>query len=405
MRALVVALALVLSACNADSGAADAEPSARVDAAAPATGKPSAAKAVAPDPAIGRQLVEKHECHRCHEATGLEPPPQSKQCVGCHRAILAGDFEASASDMAHWKRNIVHLRRVPSLEGIGKLMKASWIAELLQRPHDLRPNLPATMPRMDIDPASARHIAAYLTQGSGPRGKPPRGDISKGSALFEAKQCNSCHADKESADPRRLDPAVLLAPSLRHTRERMHPDVVASFIRDPLAHKSDALMPKTPLTEDEAEDLASFVLRWPLRPAAPVAVPARLPVLEREVTYEEVEKRVFKKVCWHCHSQPDFARGDGGPGMSGGFGFAGRKLDLSSYGSIAGGYLDDDGEMASAFRRSSDGVPMLVAVMLARQQEEAGKRPKLRGMPLGLPAMTPEEVQLVETWIAQGRPQ
>jgi hypothetical protein len=29
----------------------------------------------------------------------------------------------------------------------------------------------------------------------------------------------------------------------------------------------------------------------------------------------------------------------------------------------------------------------------------------VRGMPLGLPAVGPEEIQLVESWIAQGRPQ
>ena len=31
--------------------------------------------------------------------------------------------------------------------------------------------------------------------------------------------------------------------------------------------------------------------------------------------------------------------------------------------------------------------------------------PSLRGMPLGLPSVTPEELQLVESWIAQGRPE
>jgi hypothetical protein len=37
--------------------------------------------------------------------------------------------------------------------------------------------------------------------------------------------------------------------------------------------------------------------------------------------------------------------------------------------------------------------------------EERGQRHALvRGMPLGLPALTPEQVQLVESWIAQGRP-
>ena len=47
--------------------------------------------------------------------------------------------------------------------------------------------------------------------------------------------------------------------------------------------------------------------------------------------------------CWHCHSDPDFARGDGGPGNSGGFGYPPRRAELSDYASVSSGYLDADG--------------------------------------------------------------
>jgi hypothetical protein len=43
---------------------------------------------------------------------------------------------------------------------------------------------------------------------------------------------------------------------------------------------------------------------------------------------------------------------------------------------------------------------------MARYGEEAGTpNPNVRGMPLGLPPLPLEDIQLVETWIAQGRPQ
>lgn len=58
------------------------------------------------------------------------------------------------------------------------------------------------------------------------------------------------------------------------------------------------------------------------------------------------------------------------------------------------------------FARGPDGVPRLVAALVARQVEEAGRPdPAVRGMPLGLPALGAGEIQLVESWIAQGRPQ
>ena len=97
--------------------------------------------------------------------------------------------------------------------------------------------------------------------------------------------------------------------------------------------------------------------------------------------------------------------GDGGPGNTGGFGFAPRKLNLASYSGVAGGLLDAHGERQSAFAKTSDGTPRLVAAMMARYAEEAGKpSSEVRGMPLGLPPLPLEEIQLVESWIAQGRP-
>ncbi len=188
----------------------------------------------------------------------------------------------------------------------------------------------------------------------------------------------------------------------------MRPGLLVRWLLDPRSLKSDTLMPQLPLSRAEAEEIAAFVAQEPLTAPVVATVPVRLPVLERPVSYDEVSKRVFRKICWHCHSQPDLARGDGGPGMTGGFGFIGRELDLSTYESIAGGYLDGKGEVASSFRPLGTGTtraPALVAVMLARQQEEAGRPSSLRGMPLGLPAMTSKEIQLVESWVAQGRPE
>ena len=72
---------------------------------------------------------------------------------------------------------------------------------------------------------------------------------------------------------------------------------------------------------------------------------------------------------------------------------------------IAAGLLDTKGERASVFAKLDDGTPRLVAVLLARQKEEAGQPDvRARGMPLGLPSLSPEQIQLVETWVSQGRP-
>jgi hypothetical protein len=164
-------------------------------------------------------------------------------------------------------------------------------------------------------------------------------------------------------------------------------------------------MPALGLSADDASALAAFIVTTPLAARPSPDVPVRLPVVARAVKWDEMEARVFRDTCWHCHSEPDFARGDGGPGNSGGFGFAGRGLDVSSYASISAGSLDDTGERRSVFAPLPDGTPRLIAHLLARHVEVAGGSvPGVRGMPLGLPPVPLETIQLVDTWIANGRP-
>lgn len=56
------------------------------------------------------------------------------------------------------------------------------------------------------------------------------------------------------------------------------------------------------------------------------------------------------------------------------------------------------------FTPAPSGEAMLLAVLTARQLEEVGRPATVRGMPLGLPALSPEQIQLVASWIEQGRP-
>jgi hypothetical protein len=133
-----------------------------------------------------------------------------------------------------------------------------------------------------------------------------------------------------------------------------------------------------------------------------------------------VNRRVFRKTCWHCHSDPDFARGDGGPGNTGGFGFAGVGLNLASYEGVSSGALEggwtrarlltaggvdaDPRERESVIEPGPSGT-RLVRALRARQSEEHGRPvPGVRGMPLGLPALSEDDIRLIEAWVAQGAP-
>lgn len=365
----------------------------------------------------GGTLVVSFECNRCHDGTGHPAMATERHCTHCHEDIETGRFGAGAAKIAEWRRSVAPYRYAPSLESMGGRFRREWIAHFLQNPEDLRPNLAATMPRLSISPGQAADLAAYLTRDDSmdhPQ-TPIEGNLDHGRALMEAKGCGSCHAFT-GAPPLPSVPvltmgsdsqkkAIALAPDLRHARARFRSDKLVEWLLAPSSLKADTPMPSHSLTRQEATDIAAYVTRVALEAPSRPALPTHLPLLARPVTYREVEARVLGVTCRHCHGDPDVAGGDGGPGNTGGFGFPPRGLDLSTYRSAAAGVIRDDGQRHSLFERTVDGTPILVAALRARESEEAGQSvPGIRGMPLGLPAVSPEDVALVETWIAQGRP-
>jgi mono/diheme cytochrome c family protein len=354
------------------------------------------ALALAPAP-----LLQRFECGRCHDGVGAVAP--AKRCVGCHRDVIEGRFRAEPETLARWQGALVSLRAAPSLAGAGGRLRRDWVKAFLLAPEDVRPGLPASMPRLPLADADAEAIAAALVPREAPAATFTPDEAKRGEALYGSLGCGGCHRFRGTRVDRAVanaSDAAALAPDLAVTRRRFQSGALVRFLLAP-----PSTMPRFPLDAAEARALAAFILLAPVEAPRAASVPARLPILARRVGWDEVSERVFRRVCWHCHAQPDYARGDGGPGMTGGFGFVPRGLDLSSYTGAMSGSLDDDGRRRSVFTPLADGTPRLLAHLLARQAEEAGRPiPGLRGMPLGLPALSPEDIQLVASWIAQGRP-
>lgn len=418
--ALVVGAGLLLSGCKQQEQSARrdeprqapaATPSTRL--AAPPSAPPPSSQTFEPgDAARGKQLVAQFECNRCHEGTGLAAPALAQDCVRCHEQIATGAFKASPAKLAQWKPHVMAYRDVPSLTALGRLRPA-WVMGYLRSPHDLRPSLTQNMPRLELSEEQARDITTYLATSGAVAGEavaPEPAQIARGRELMQQRACTTCHhmSGTDLPGPPRVEPAprtLGLAPDLRFARARMEPEVLRQWLLDPTRIKHDSAMPNLGLSADDARDLAAFLSFSELGAAPVAAQPARLPVLSRRVGFDEVNERVFAVTCRHCHTNPDSAGGDGGPGNTGGFGFRPRKIDFSSYQGIQSGGIDARGQRVSLFAPTADGVPRLVAALLARHREEAGQAtPGVRGMPLGLPPVSPELVQLVESWVEQGRP-
>lgn len=360
------------------------------------------------DPARGRVLLAELQCNRCHSVPGVEAPAIDQSCVACHRDIAEARFDAPSEVLARWQArlsdNTSVLMETPSLHAANRF-RQTWLAAFLLEPFDLRPGLGPTMPRLDLDAQDARDLASALTPPAS--SATDAGDPIRGAQLLRASACGTCHlhgGQPLGALPSRDE--RVLAPDLMHAH-RLRSDVLVAWIVDPSTISPAAQMPATGLSLDDARDIAAHLRRVERAPIT-TPVPARLPLLEREVDHEEVESAVFRRICWHCHSDPGYAHGDGGPGNHGGFGFEARGLDLSSYEGISSGIRNlATGRRQSVFRPfelpSGEEVPFLVAALLARRAEEAGAPIEgVRGMPLGMPSLPLVQIQLVETWVAQG---
>ena len=413
---LLLCLTWLLAACEGRTPPSASQPKLTVPvlAAAPAAAAPAASG----NAWRGHELVQRFECNRCHEGTGLEPAPLAQNCFSCHEQIITGRFPVSAAALARFRPHVASAREAPSLVAVGARLESDWLVGYLLKPHDLRPNLVPTMPRLALDGEQARDIAAYLSA---------RGPVSPGSEslsleaasprhgreLMEQKGCASCHVFsgvpaftgfEPPAPGSEVARAAALAPDLRFTRQRFRSERLQAWLLDPKSIKADTRMPSFGLVADEARDIGAYLLRAELAPE-PTAKLERLPVLTRRVSFEEANRRVFSRTCHHCHTDPESSGGDGGPGNTGGFGFAPRGVSFSSHSSILAGYMDETGKRRSLFEPLSDGTPRLIAALLARHDEERGtRREQVRGMPLGLPPLSAEDIQLVESWVAQGKP-
>lgn len=419
LRSLAASLGVaLLAACQSPSSAhpESEKVSARFGRAGPA---PAAAEVFEPGSAEnGRVLVEKFECHRCHAGTGLAAPPLARDCVGCHEQIATDQFRASSDKLAKWKPHVAPYRDVPSLTALGARLQPAWVRDYLLQPRDLRPHLAPTMPRLPLSREQARDIATYLTRSASVDAAPAAvapvtaepARLARGKQLLSERGCVGCHRVSGAGlpEPPSTEPApraLALAPDLRFSRERSEPAMLVRWLLDPPRVKHDAVMPRLGLSADDAGDLAAFLSFGALEPPQAPAPFERLPVLKRRVGFDEVNQQVFAVTCRHCHTNPDLAGGDGGPGNTGGFGFAPRKIDLSSYPGIQSGGVDARGARVSLFIPTKEGVPRLVAALIARQREMRGQpSEEVRGMPLGLAPLSAQQIQLVESWVLQGRP-
>lgn len=360
------------------------------------------ALAAAPDAAAerGRAAIARFECARCHALPKEAKAPKlapAKQCASCHVRSARGEGAPSTWLAQRWASSVQHWLDVPPLDGVTRHLRRDWVKGYLLRPHDLRPGLEESMPRLPLTDADAGDIAAFLVKVDD--GKDvvwsDGASVDAGRVLFGERGCVACHAFSGATH---AENGVGRAPDLRHVRARMAPSTLLAWLTDPQKLAPKTPMPTPNLTSTERESVARFLLEAPLSVPTTTTPTTNLPLLTRRVGWIDVE-RIFAS-CVHCHDDAVVGKGEGGPGHTGGMGFTGAGVDLSSYAAVL--RTRSKGRLITA-----GDSPLLVSALLLRQREvEQGVVDEggAHGMPLGLPPLSAEDIQLVASWVSQGMP-
>jgi cytochrome c2 len=297
-----------------------------------------------------------------------------------------------------YERNVSSYLAVPSLTAAMARLEPAWVASYLVDPHDLRPSMPETMPRFDLEPDEIAAIVGAFgaARVEVPATEPPRLDrVAEGAEVFERRGCAACH----TLGGLHTGPGLASAPDLAHSRHRMSPDMAAAWIADPKQISPDASMVSLGLSAEEILAVRDYI--WLVEPggtvpasSGPMPEPTRTPV-----SWAMVEERVFGKICVHCHMDPEANQGRRGPGNAGGFGWNETGIQLETRAGVMA-VADRIGD-ALARRR----VEAARDVVAPGERPVRGHRTERPGMPLGLPPLPDEDVALVLGWIAQGMPE
>jgi mono/diheme cytochrome c family protein len=246
---------------------------------------------LAPHLTRGRKIIEEVGCFGCHPIAGYETKPK-----------LAPD-----------------LRRVASKIDPG------WLVEWIKypkgiRPHTRMPNFwPEALSRdgyprtalIDIEgkpvdfvarrEEQARALAAFLLESSTPFqvDRAPPGDAARGQALVNAVGCHGCHSiGDKPVDHKNRASHFDHGPDLRGIGSKTSVDWLFTWLKNPKRYNTAARMPNLRLSDQEAADIAAYlVTEKDQRAFSPVPEV----VARKAELVEEGKKLVANYGCFGCH--------------------------------------------------------------------------------------------------------
>ncbi len=169
-------------------------------------------------------------------------------CIACHQMEDAAKLS-------------ILPKQAPVLDNIGERVRLEYLRAYLNAPRAVKPG--TTMPDLLAGaPASEKErqveaLVHFLASTGAPREMAVlEQSAARGEDLFHKIGCVACHQPKQGDTP----PLSTSVPLGDLTQKYTLPGL-ATFLRDPLHARPSGRMPNLNLTEDEARDVASFLLR------------------------------------------------------------------------------------------------------------------------------------------------
>ena len=161
---------------------------------------------------------------------------QERNCVGCHVIEgVGGDLVKLVAEPSLGP---------PLLTPEGSRVQPDWLRGFLHEPKTIRPWLSVRMPTFGLRPDEVDQVGAYLRAIAPPNPEftPARSGVTSaaGKELFELLKCQQCHV--LGAIPRD-QPTSNLAPDLRTARDRLQPEWVLAWLRNPSSILPGTRMP------------------------------------------------------------------------------------------------------------------------------------------------------------------
>ena len=162
-----------------------------------------------------------------------------RNCVGCHEIEAdGGDYVALVDDPS---------LAPPLLTPEGAKVRPDWLYAFFQSPIPIRPWLDVRMPTFGLDDPHWNTVIEYFGAVSDSVGmfrtheSVATADTTRvGEELFDLLRCQQCHVlDTIPVD----QPTDNLAPDLRMAQERLQPDWIIEWLREPLAIQPGTRMP------------------------------------------------------------------------------------------------------------------------------------------------------------------